>query len=62
MTAASDPSDGTVVIWWSVKVLAGSEKAGEGIEALAGELRTADDWRGLRSRLGKVRPMKSSNL
>lgn len=58
----NNATDGDVVIWWSVKSLADYEKAGERMAALAAEMRTAEEWGELWSKLEKVRTMKSSNF
>ena len=62
MKATGSTSDGDVVVWWSVKSLADYEKAGERMGALSAEMRTADEWGELWSKLEKVRTIKSSNF
>jgi hypothetical protein len=62
MKTTGDAADGDVVIWWSVESLADYEKAGERMETLAGELRTAEEWGELWTKLEKVRKIKSTNL
>jgi len=62
MKTTGSTSEGDVVIWWSVKSLADYEKAGERMGALSTEMRTAEEWGELWSKLEKVRTIKSSNF
>ena len=62
MKATGSTSDGDVVIWWSVKSLADYEKAAERMGELSQEMRTAEEWGELWSKLEKVRTIKSSNF
>jgi hypothetical protein len=62
MKATGSTSDGDVVIWWSVKSLADYERAGERMGELSQEMRTAEEWGELWSKLEKVRTIKSSNF
>jgi hypothetical protein len=62
MKATGSTSEGDVVIWWSVKSLADYEKAAERMGELSQEMRTAEEWGELWSKLEKVRTIKSSNF
>ena len=62
MKTTFDAPGGDVVIWYSVESLAAYEKAGERMETLAGEMRTAEEWGELWTKLEKVRKIKSKNL
>jgi len=57
-----DENEGGVVIWWSVKSMADWEKAGERMGELSAEMKTAEEWRDLWSKLEKVRTISSSTL
>jgi len=62
MKTTGNTSDGDVVIWWSVPSLAGYEKALERMGELTGEMRSADEWQAMWSKMAEVRTIRSSNL
>ena len=62
MKTTGSTSEGDVVIWWSIKSLADFEKAGQRMGSISQEMKTAQEWGELWSKLEKVRTIKSSNL
>jgi hypothetical protein len=62
MKTTGNTSDGDVVIWWSVPSLAGYEKALERMGELAGEMRSAEEWQVMWSKMAELRTIRSSNL
>jgi len=57
-----DEDEGGIVIWWSVKSMADWEKAGERMGEISAEMKTAEEWQALWSKLEKVRTIRSSTL
>ena len=57
-----DENEGTVTIWWTVKSMADWEKAGERMGEISTEMKTAEEWQDLWSKLEKVRTVRSSTL
>jgi len=57
-----DEDEGNVVVWWSVKSMADWEKAGERMGEISAEMKTAEEWQALWSKLEKVRTIRSSTL
>jgi len=50
------------MIWWAVKSMADWEKVGERMGEIAAEMKTAEEWQDLWSKLEKVRTIRSSTL
>ena len=57
-----DENEGTVMIWWAVKSMADWEKAGERMGEISAEMKTAEEWQDLWSKLEKVREVRTSTL
>jgi hypothetical protein len=57
-----DENEGSVIIWWSVKSMADWEKAGNRMGEISAEMKTAEEWQALWSKLEKVRKIRSSTL
>jgi len=57
-----DEAKGTIMIWWAVKSMADWEKAGERMGEISAEMKTAEEWQDLWSKLEKVRKIRSSTL
>ena len=57
-----DENEGTVLIWWGVESMADWEKAGERMGEISAEMKTAEEWQDLWTRLEKVRTVRSSTL
>jgi len=57
-----DENEGSVIIWWSVKSMADWEKAGNRMGEISAEMKTAEEWQALWSKLEKVRKVRSSTL
>jgi hypothetical protein len=57
-----DEDEGSVVVWWSVNSMADWEKAGNRMGEISAEMKTAEEWQELWSKLEKVRKIRSSTL
>jgi hypothetical protein len=62
MKTTGNTNDGDVMIWWSVPSLAGYEKALERMGELTGEMRSAEEWQAMWSKMAELRTIRSSNL
>ena len=57
-----DENEGSVIVWWSVKSMADWEKAGNRMGEISAEMKSAEEWQELWSKLEKVRKIRSSTL
>jgi len=57
-----DENEGSVIVWWSVESMADWEKAGNRMGEISAEMKTAEEWQDLWSKLEKVRKIRSSTL
>jgi hypothetical protein len=62
MKTTGSTNDGDVVVWWSVETLGGYETALDRMAELAAEMRTAEEWGEIWTKLSEVRKIRSSNF
>ena len=62
MKATGSANDGDVIVWWSVETLGGYEIALERMAEITAEMRTAEEWGEIWTKLSDLRKIRSTNF